>query len=344
MSIKRMSAVWDFSQAKGSHLLLLLAIADHADDDGFAWPGTSRLADKTRMSGRHVHRMVNYLEDCGELYVEQLQSGDNNRYIVLTGLATSEISKTLSLRFKKSPAEIAQILKQIEAKKAAPRQSSSDNLSLGSDSCVTTQPSINVNEEEEEGHKEFVNCILPALEQPSNNSNSKTGNGKTESARSDVVYSEIDEAGDEIIDLSQEALLQRVWNATLSSRLSGPRPKLTGSQQQQFNRVYASIQKDAEYASFVGHQIDWCNNNGNPVVGIKKFLVSLLSPDIYSIWKNDNSYNAMAISGVTKGAVPLSRNSGEFELRPMVESSSTEFSPLWDQYFGEGKPHPWPSE
>jgi hypothetical protein len=39
MSIKVMSLVWEKSQAKGKELLLMLAIADFADDWGEAFPG-----------------------------------------------------------------------------------------------------------------------------------------------------------------------------------------------------------------------------------------------------------------------------------------------------------------
>ena len=39
MSIKRMNAVWNLSKQSGSALLVLLALADRADDDGFCWPG-----------------------------------------------------------------------------------------------------------------------------------------------------------------------------------------------------------------------------------------------------------------------------------------------------------------
>jgi len=47
MSIKVMSYVWEASKAKGSELLLLLAIADHAADDGYCWPGIPRWRGKS---------------------------------------------------------------------------------------------------------------------------------------------------------------------------------------------------------------------------------------------------------------------------------------------------------
>lgn len=80
MSVRVMSYVWELSQAKGSQLLLLLAIADYAGDDGLAWPGLETLAHKSRLSKRQVIRIVQELENMGELYI--LKGLRYNRYLV----------------------------------------------------------------------------------------------------------------------------------------------------------------------------------------------------------------------------------------------------------------------
>lgn len=68
MSIKVQSYVWENSKATGSALLLLLAIADFAHDDGTgAWPSTDTLAKKCRQSIRNVAYLLRKLEDSGEL-------------------------------------------------------------------------------------------------------------------------------------------------------------------------------------------------------------------------------------------------------------------------------------
>ena len=55
--------------------LLLLAIADHANDDGFgAYPGQGRLAEKAGCSERHVRRLLAILENSNLLQV--VQQGD----------------------------------------------------------------------------------------------------------------------------------------------------------------------------------------------------------------------------------------------------------------------------
>ena len=63
------SLVWKFSNQKSGNLLLLLAIADHADVRGEAWPGIPLLARKTRLTERHVRRCLNALADAGELEI-----------------------------------------------------------------------------------------------------------------------------------------------------------------------------------------------------------------------------------------------------------------------------------
>lgn len=85
MSIRVVSAVWERSRAKGSGLLLLLAIADFAHDDGTgAYPSSETLAAKIRMSPRQVRNLVATLEGLGELAVTR-EPGGVNRYTVLVG-------------------------------------------------------------------------------------------------------------------------------------------------------------------------------------------------------------------------------------------------------------------
>lgn len=81
MSIAVMTRVWSHSQQKGSALLLLLAVADAANDDGYAFPGIAHLARKTRMSERNVMRLIQKCEESGELRVQR-QANKVNRYWV----------------------------------------------------------------------------------------------------------------------------------------------------------------------------------------------------------------------------------------------------------------------
>lgn len=87
MSIRVMAKVWEHSQQKGSALLLLLAIADFADDNGKAWPSVATLAKKIRMGERYVQNLIAQLVQSGELAVED-QAGPYtaNLYTVLLGV------------------------------------------------------------------------------------------------------------------------------------------------------------------------------------------------------------------------------------------------------------------
>ena len=70
MSIKAISLVWERSKQSGSDLLLMLAIADYAKDDGKgAWPSMATLAKKTRMGRRNVIRRLAHLAEVGEIIV-----------------------------------------------------------------------------------------------------------------------------------------------------------------------------------------------------------------------------------------------------------------------------------
>lgn len=84
MSIKIMNEVWTKSKMDGTALLLLLALADNANDDGHCWPSTHYLAEKIRVSKRSVIRLVKKIEAAGELKVKR-EKGHSNRYqIVVT--------------------------------------------------------------------------------------------------------------------------------------------------------------------------------------------------------------------------------------------------------------------
>lgn len=72
MSARSSGNVWKYSQHKGSDLLVLLAIADYAKDDGTgAWPSVAGLAEKTRLSERNIQYILRKLEASGELVIEK---------------------------------------------------------------------------------------------------------------------------------------------------------------------------------------------------------------------------------------------------------------------------------
>jgi hypothetical protein len=90
MSVKCMDRVWEHSRAKGSALLLLLAIADHAHDDGTgAYMSQRTLAAKTRLSVRQVRRLIDQLVAARELSSEA-REGTTDMLAVLVGTAPGQ--------------------------------------------------------------------------------------------------------------------------------------------------------------------------------------------------------------------------------------------------------------
>jgi hypothetical protein len=78
-----MHAVFEHSRASGSNLLVLMAIADNADDEGAAYPKQETIARKARMSVRTVQRCIQDLRDLGELEYLRKDQRLNNNYIVV---------------------------------------------------------------------------------------------------------------------------------------------------------------------------------------------------------------------------------------------------------------------
>ncbi len=86
MSLAATNAVWRDSRQRGTARLVLLAIADRADDHGIAWPSIRDLAERTLVTVRHVKRIVSALERDGELRVTAGGGRANTNRYELTAL------------------------------------------------------------------------------------------------------------------------------------------------------------------------------------------------------------------------------------------------------------------
>ncbi len=62
-----MVSVWKHSKSRLSDRLVLLALADHADDSGKCWPGVESLSIKANLSERQCQRCLRNLEVAGEI-------------------------------------------------------------------------------------------------------------------------------------------------------------------------------------------------------------------------------------------------------------------------------------
>lgn len=69
MSISVMDRVWRLSKARKGELLMMLAIADFANDGGEAWPSVPTLAKKSRLSERQAQYALRRLVQSAELRI-----------------------------------------------------------------------------------------------------------------------------------------------------------------------------------------------------------------------------------------------------------------------------------
>jgi hypothetical protein len=77
-----MASVWQYSPYKGEHLLLHLALADFANDEGTCWPSVRTLAKKSRSSEQWVRAGIRKMIDDSliEIIEKGLGRGNVNRY------------------------------------------------------------------------------------------------------------------------------------------------------------------------------------------------------------------------------------------------------------------------
>jgi len=105
MSIRVMTSVWDDSRTQAhSELLVLLALADWANDDGYCWPTISAVATKARLSERAVQQILGRLTASGR--IRRIQGGGRgraNRYQVV--IARNGASETVNAIHRKENTE-----------------------------------------------------------------------------------------------------------------------------------------------------------------------------------------------------------------------------------------------
>jgi len=85
MSIKLMNLIWDNGPESCTETLIMLSIADNANDEGLCWPSYNTIAKKSRISRRYCIELVQKLIDEGWLnktarYIDGKQS--SNYFII----------------------------------------------------------------------------------------------------------------------------------------------------------------------------------------------------------------------------------------------------------------------
>lgn len=144
MSIKVMSIVWDFSQHKGNTLIVLLAIADFANERGEAWPSIEKLRQKARISERQAIRIIKKLEVSGELKVKHRRHV-GNYYMIMLDVLTDKMTDIESDKTseKESVRDLPDPESQLES------ESITDSAeSVITDMAMSDDPSLTVKREE----------------------------------------------------------------------------------------------------------------------------------------------------------------------------------------------------
>ena len=71
MSSNATRHTWTIDVSSSAELIVLLALAEFADDCGECFPSIRRLAQMTKLSSRHVRRSIKSLEKSGHISVKR---------------------------------------------------------------------------------------------------------------------------------------------------------------------------------------------------------------------------------------------------------------------------------
>ena len=71
MSIRVMSQVWENTTLDPYERLVMLSLADHADDEGRCYPSIARLCERTGMKERGVQVVIRRLKEKGYVSVAE---------------------------------------------------------------------------------------------------------------------------------------------------------------------------------------------------------------------------------------------------------------------------------
>lgn len=131
MSVHVTSPVWKYAPVGGTELLVLLSLADRADEDGVCWPSVAVTGEMARVGERQARRILGYLESIGEIFRVPMTRGPGrgkgrgrgNVYLVATGQDEATLLRILcnAERLACSPQEaqtaVGNILSRREAAK-----------------------------------------------------------------------------------------------------------------------------------------------------------------------------------------------------------------------------------
>lgn len=158
MSVRASTWAWSLEEVMGSEALVLLALADQANDEGFCWPSQEKLAPKARQSVSTLRRSLRSLEKMGLLTTitrSSTRGRRSNLYLLHIGAKpdlSMKSAKAVSLG--EDAAQACQMLEEAEEASSAvfvankatgqfdrlPQPVTSDRLPYKEPSLRTTRP------------------------------------------------------------------------------------------------------------------------------------------------------------------------------------------------------------
>jgi hypothetical protein len=96
MSIDVMKAVWEHSQHAETDLVVMLALADMANSDGYCFPSIPTLAQRARRQVRSMINTLDRISTSGELFVDRSRGRNHhNRYVITIGMTKEKLAHVL---------------------------------------------------------------------------------------------------------------------------------------------------------------------------------------------------------------------------------------------------------
>jgi hypothetical protein len=165
MSNKVLNLVWScehFGTKDGKELLVMLALADWASDDGEAWPSIAQLCKKARISERHWYRIRPKLLKAG--FIQITEKGGpirNNRNDRRSNLYRIILSKLQASEKRNDPDGLTPSkARHVPDTVSAPSVFNDPDIAVGTTlTCVSDDPDI--------ARREIHHIIEPSYKEPS---------------------------------------------------------------------------------------------------------------------------------------------------------------------------------
>lgn len=184
MSVRATNWAWSLEEVMGSEALVLLALADQANDEGFCWPSQQKLAPKARQSVSTLRRSLRSLEKMGLLTTitrSSTRGRRSNVYLLHIGAKPDLSMKSArTVNLGEDAAQACQILEEASdavfvANKATgqidrlPQPVTDDRLQpVTGDRLLYKEPPLGTTK---------PNPTLPTAPAPSQTANAKVGSG-----------------------------------------------------------------------------------------------------------------------------------------------------------------------